>query len=135
MSLDEVTVELLRKHKRDCAQQLLRLGLPLTGREFLFSRVPDRSKPRDPSSISRRYCRLMRKLGVDSELRQLRHYSATELLTASVDLRTVAGRLGHGDGATTLRHYAAWVRSADQQAAKTIGARMPLPPGHQRDAG
>ncbi len=26
------------------------------------------------------------------------HYSATELLTAGVDLRTVAGRLGHGGG-------------------------------------
>src|SRR4051794_13467251 len=39
----------------------------------------------------------------------LRHYSATELLAAGVDLRTVAGRLGHGGGgATTLRVYAAW---------------------------
>lgn len=52
------------------------------------------------------------------------HYSATELLTAGVDLRTVAGRLGHGDGTTTLRHYAAWVEFADQAAAATIGARM-----------
>jgi site-specific recombinase XerD len=48
------------------------------------------------------------KLGIDSHLHALRHYSATELLTAGVDLRTVAGRLGHGGGgATTLRVYAA----------------------------
>jgi hypothetical protein len=40
-------------------------------------------------------------------------------------LRTVAGRLGHGDGTTTLRHYAAWAGSADQTAANTIGSRMP----------
>ncbi len=67
----------------------------------------------------------MAKLGIDTVLKELRHYSATELLTAGVDLRTVAGRLGHGDGTTTLRHYAAWVGSADQAAATTIGARMP----------
>lgn len=37
----------------------------------------------------------------------LRHFSATELLAAGADLRTVAGRLGHGaGGATTLRGYA-----------------------------
>lgn len=132
LSLDEATAELVRQHKRDCAQQLLRLGLPLTGSEFAFSQAPDRSKPRDPSAVSHRYARLLRRLKIESELRQLRHYSATELLTAGVDLRTVAGRLGHGDGSTTLRHYAAWVRSADQQAAATIGARMPAPPGQVR---
>jgi integrase len=58
-------------------------------------------------------------------LKELRHYSATELLTADVDLRTVAGRLGHADGITTLRQYAAWVGSADQAAANTIGSLMP----------
>lgn len=71
----------------------------------------------------------MARLGVDTQLKELRHYSATELLTAGVDFRTVAGRLGHGDRTTTLRHYAAWVASADEAAASTIGSRMPMPPG------
>lgn len=58
----------------------------------------------------------------------LRHYSATELLTAGVDLRTVAGRLGHGSGgATTLRFYAAWVSEADHRAADAIGNLMSRP--------
>jgi hypothetical protein len=36
-------------------------------------------------------------------MHSLRHYSATELIAAGVDVRTVAGRLGHGSGgATTL---------------------------------
>jgi integrase len=49
------------------------------------------------------------RLGIGSHLHALRHYSATELLAAGVDLRTVAGRLGHaGGGTTTLRVYAAW---------------------------
>jgi integrase len=57
-----------------------------------------------------------------------RHYSATELLTAGVDLRTVAGRLGHGGGgATTLRVYAAWVGESDRRAAEILGSRMTRP--------
>jgi integrase len=125
VSIDEPTVELLRKHKDDCTHRMFLLGLPLTDDTWLFSAQPDLTKPRDPSAVTRRYSRLASKLGIDTQLKQLRHYSATELLTAGVDLRTVARRLGHGDGTTTLRHYAAWVGSADQAAAKTIGSRMP----------
>jgi site-specific recombinase XerD len=41
------------------------------------------------------------------------HYSATELITAGVDIRTVAGRLSHdGGGTTTLKVYAASVTAA-----------------------
>jgi hypothetical protein len=46
-----------------------------------------------------------------------------------VDIRTVAGRLGHGGGGTTtLRVYAAWVSELDQRAAGNLGARMPARP-------
>ncbi|MGH3567878.1 MAG: site-specific integrase [Pseudonocardia sp.] len=123
VSIDASTVELLRQHREDTAA---RLGmLTLTGRTWMFSAAPDMSRPRDPASLTRRYGRLVAKLGIDTVLKELRHYSATELLTAGVDLRTVAGRLGHGDGTTTLRHYAAWVGSADTAAAGIIGGRMP----------
>ena len=125
VSIDAPTVELLRQHREDCTARLALLGLVLTGRTWVFSATPDMSRPRDPASLTRRYGRLVAKLGVDTVLKELRHYSATELLTAGVDLRTVAGRLGHGDGMTTLRHYAARVGSADEAAASTIGARMP----------
>jgi integrase len=90
------------------------------------------SRPRDPASLTRRYGRLVAKLGIDTKLKELRHYSATELLTAGVDLRTVVGRLGHGDGTTTLRHYAAWVGSADQAAASVLAGRMPPVPASWR---
>jgi len=65
------------------------------------------------------------KLGIDTHLHALRHYSATELIAAGVDLRTVAGRLGHGDGTTTMRVYAAWVAAAGDDAAEIMAARMP----------
>lgn len=134
LSLHEDTVTLLRQYKADCTLQLQSLGLMLTGKTWVFSAKPDLSQPRDPSSMTRRYSRLVAQLGIKTQLKELRHYSATELLTAGVDLRTVAGRLGHGDGTTTLRHYAAWVGAADQEAAATIDSRMPKLP-NKRTAG
>jgi integrase len=125
ISLDTPTVDLLRAYREDCAARLAILGLEVTGWTWVFSATSDMSRPRDPASLTRRYGRLVAKLGIDTALKELRHYSATELLTSGVDLRTVAGRLGHGDGTTTLRHYAAWVGSADEVAANKIGARMP----------
>jgi len=70
-------------------------------------------------------------------LHQLRHYSATELISAGVDVRTVAGRLGHvGGGTTTLRVDSAWVAEANQRAAHSLGARMPgLPVAAEDDGG
>lgn len=75
---------------------------------------------------------MVAKLGIDTHLHALRHYSATELLTAGVDLRTVSGRLGHADGTTTLRHYAAWVNAADQQAAGILTAGLARGPRSAR---
>jgi hypothetical protein len=60
-------------------------------------------------------------------LHKLRHYSATELIRAGVDVRTVAGRLGHADGGTTLAYYAAWVCEADQRASRILMGQLPLP--------
>ena len=53
-------------------------------------------------------------------LHDLRHFQATELIAAGVDVRTVAGRLGHADPSTTLRIYAAFMEPADQGAARVI---------------
>jgi integrase len=63
-----------------------------------------------------------------TRLHSLRHYSATELVAAGVDIRTVAGRLGHGSGgATTLKVYAGWVDEAHRRAAETMAAVLPTP--------
>ena len=127
LGLDQATVDLLRARREACERRLVIGGAPLEPYHLAFSASPDLLKPRDPSSMTRRYKRLANKLSIDSHLHALRHYSATELLTAGVDLRTVAGRLGHGDGTTTLRHYAAWVAAADQQAASVVSSRLPKP--------
>ena len=85
-----------------------------------------------PASLTQRYERMAASLGIRTTLHKLRHYSATELIAAGVDVRTIAGRLGQSGGsATTLRVYAAWVSEADQRAARSLAGRMPPRPRHQ----
>lgn len=125
LNVDQATLDLLVSRRTSCERLLALAGVDLRPDHLVFSASLDLLRPRDPSSMTRRYKRLAEKIGIESHLHELRHYSATELLTAGVDLRTVAGRLGHGDGTTTLRHYAAWVTKADEQAASIVSARLP----------
>jgi len=97
ITLDAETVALLIEHRVRCAEILAKGGAELTGDHFVFSADPARTKPRNPDGISDRYRRMAEHLGIDTHIHALRHYSATELLSSGVDLRTVAGRLGHGD--------------------------------------
>ncbi len=126
IALDDETVEILKAHRQRWLGRLLALGVDdLAGIAFVFSYQPDASTPMHPDSLTHRYGRLATRLGIDTHLHALRHYSATELLAAGFDLRTVAGRLGHGGGgATTLRVYAAWSAATDQRAAAFLGERL-----------
>lgn len=129
IALDENTVTLLRAYRQQCEADATALGVTLAARARVFSASADHSMWLKPSSVSQRYRRMCARLGWDMNIHQLRHYSATELITAGVDVRTVAGRLGHGGGgSTTLRVYSAWVSEADQKAAGTFTVRMPTPP-------
>lgn len=128
ISLDGATAEVLAAHHGEYADDVRQVGEEPTGRAYLFSHAPMRDRPYHPDAVTHRYTNMCGRLGIDSHLHALRHYSATELLTAGVDLRTVAGRLGHsGGGATTLRVYAAWVGAADRSAAELLGSRLKRP--------
>ena len=125
IALDSATVELLKAHLERVDTDLANLELPPDPEAFLFSPAPDHSRPWHPDSVSHRYKRMVTALGINTSLHKLRHYNATQLVAAGVDLRTVAGRLGHaGGGTTTLRAYSAWVSEADERAARTISESL-----------
>jgi integrase len=129
IALDPYTMGLLAEHRDRIAERCASLGTELSPDAFLFSQAPDNSAPLQPRAVTQRYRRMAIRLKLRStRIHALRHYSATELLAAGVDLRTVAGRLGHGSGGvTTLRAYAAWVEQADRRAAETIAQVIPKP--------
>jgi integrase len=129
VTIDPGTVAALVEHRQRCEERCAALGLDLSPDAFVFSLLPDGSTHLKPSSLTQRYSRMADRLGIDTHLHNLRHYSATELIAAGVDVRTVAGRLGHGGGGTTtLRVYAAWVAEADQRAAQGLADRLPPRP-------
>ncbi|MEV0290649.1 tyrosine-type recombinase/integrase [Kribbella sp. NPDC050820] len=127
--LDEETTGILREHRALAEAQAEELGVKMDDRGYVFSLAPNHGTFLDPSTTTHRFERMARRLRIDSTLHKLRHYSATELLNAGVNIRAVAGRLGHGGGgATTLRVYAAWLAEADQRAAPALAGRMPARP-------
>jgi integrase len=124
--LDDETVSVIREHLARCQEQGAAVDVALPRTAYVFSPEADGSRFMDPGAISHRYDRMAKRLKIGTTLHKLRHYSATELINAGVDVRTVAGRLGHGGGgATTLRVYAAWLSEADQRAAAALSGRMP----------
>src|SRR6266516_5572026 len=125
IALDPETVDVLRVHRGRHDDAARAVGVEPTDEAFLFSNEVLHDRPCSPHGVSHRSSAMCAKLGIDSHLHAMRHYSATELLAAGVDLRTVAGRLGHaGGGTTTLRVYAAWVSESDRRAAEILGGRM-----------
>jgi len=128
ISLDQQTVALLSAYRDNAEKEIAQLGERLGPQAHIFSSDPDGARPLRPSSVTQRYRRMCARLDWTMHLHELRHYSATELIAAGVDVRTVAGRLGHsGGGSTTLRVYSAWRPEADHRAANTVADRLPSP--------
>ncbi len=88
---------------------------------YIFT--PDGMSAWRPDSVSARWARVRDLAGVTRAIRlhDLRHWQATQLLDSGVPLPTVAARLGHASGTTTLRIYAHRTAGADTQAAEVIG--------------
>ncbi len=132
VALAPETIEVLRELHDRYVERLAQLDADADPADYVFSPEVDNSRGYRPDTITQRYGRLTARLGITSHIHALRHYSATELINAGVDVRTVAGRLGHGGGGTTtLRVYAAWLSESDQRAAGTLAARMPPRPAAQ----
>jgi integrase len=129
VALDATTVEILRAHGARYEERTVALGATASEDAFVFSLAPDNSTFLIPESVTQRYGRLVERLDIETTLHALRHYSATEMISAGVDVRTVAGRLGHsGGGITTLRVYSAWREEADQRAAAGFATWLPNQP-------
>jgi Phage integrase family len=124
VTLDEVTVEVLAEHKACCEQRAAVCGVAVDAKGFVFSTSPDGTQPLLPNTVSGRVSQLSKRLGLAVNLRDLRHYAATEMLTNGVDLRTTAGRLGHG-GSTTLKVYTHFLPAPDLRAAQVLAKSLP----------
>ncbi|TCO58336.1 site-specific integrase [Actinocrispum wychmicini] len=124
--LDPDTTNLLAAYLNHRRHQAAARRITSAPNAFLFSHTPDGSTCIAPNTLSQLFRRHTTRLGIHTTLHKLRHYHATELILAGVDLRTVASRLGHSDSAMTLNSYTAWINEADQRASTLLTNRLPL---------
>jgi integrase len=122
VTIDEETAALLVAHRHACQALASKCGASISVKSFLFSHEVDFARPWRPNYATLAFGRLRDELGLDGvKLHHLRHFSATQLLSAGVDIRTVSGRLGHANASTTLDFYAQFLQAADERAADALG--------------
>jgi integrase len=122
VSLDPTTAAALDEHRCFMTDRAAQCCVVLSPAAFVFSDAADGSEPWRPDSTTRRFAQLRARCGLPAvRLHDLRHYVATTLLTAGVDVRTVAGRLGHRNASTTLNVYSHFLEPADRDAADALG--------------
>jgi integrase len=124
VSADPLTCELLGDYLTRRRVAMTALGVEVPRDAYVSSPDPAGAAPWNPDTMTHRYRKYADRVGIASSLKETRHYSATQLLTAGVDLKTVAGRLGHAEASTTLRFYAQFARPADQRAATVIPTQL-----------
>lgn len=125
IALDIGTVDALSEHRARCEKTAAACGVALGTDGYVFSYEADGSAPWQPNSATQRFARLRSRVGLEHvRLHDMRHYVATRLIAAGVSVRTVSGRLGHSNSATTLNIYSHFVEATDQDAADLLGALL-----------
>jgi integrase len=122
VALDDVGVSLLEHHRVRVDEWAQAAGVVVQPNGYVFSHAPDASKPFRPDNVTGFFTRVRNSLGLrEVSLHDLRHFTATQLIGAGVDVRTVAGRLGHSDPSVTLRVYSHALEERDRAAAEVMG--------------
>ncbi|MEX1008548.1 MAG: site-specific integrase [Acidimicrobiia bacterium] len=121
VSLTIHAVEALRDHRTRAELAAIGAAREFAAADHIFTNDAQAQRPWRPELITRRWERLRTRAQLPHVcIHDLRHFVATELLTAGIDVRTVANRLGHARTSTTLDIYWAWVPARDRDAARHL---------------
>jgi integrase len=132
IALDPGTLAVLAEQRTAAQVRAKAADAELVPTAYVFSAEPDGRIPWTPTTVTKWFRSACDAVGIESvRLHDLRHFAATRLLAAGVPVRTVSGRLGHTNAATTLTVYAHFLEASDQAAAAVMGGllRDPHPGG------
>jgi integrase len=118
VKLSSDAVAMLVAHEKRCLEQRLKIGQG--GRpQFIFGTLEDTL--RSPNALTRHWHRALDLAGLPMvSFHSLRHYHASTLIRAGVDILTISRRLGHSTAAITLNVYGHLSEGADAAAALAI---------------
>lgn len=137
VALDDVGIAVLTRHRQLVEEHADLARTKIVDDPFVFSPELDGSLPFRPDTVTSFFIRVRDELGLAGlRLHDLRHFTATQLIGMGVDIRTVAGRLGHSDPSLTLRTYSHVLEQRDRAAAALMGQILrPLDPTTPQGAG
>ncbi|MGH9096963.1 MAG: tyrosine-type recombinase/integrase [Acidimicrobiales bacterium] len=117
----------LATHRKKVDARAQAIGCDLSPEAYVWSQAGDSLTPWKPNRVTDAFRTHRKRVKLEHvNFHHLRHFSATTLAGAGVDVRTIAGRLGHANPAITLRTYAHFLEATDRQAAQVMG-RLSLP--------
>jgi integrase len=125
--LDALSLTVLANHRAKVDDWAEAAEVTLDHDAYVLSHDPSGREPVKPDTITEGFRSLTNRAGVKLRFHDLRHFTATQLIGAGVDVRTVAERLGHADPNITLRTYAAAIEERGRQAAAVMGALVAPP--------
>jgi len=125
VALSATVIDELRAHRRERAQQLLKLGVALTDDDLVIAHADNSIVP--PIWVSQQWARTIRKTKL-AHLRfhDLRHAHATHLLANGINPKIASERLGHSRVGITLDLYSHVMPGMQEDAAAMVDAQLQL---------
>lgn len=132
VSLPAVAVEALRNHKFKQTEERMVFGEEYQGNDLVFCAI--QGQPLNPSNLRRSFKRLLTDAGLpEIRIHDLRHTHATMLLSAGVNLKLVADRLGHSTTRMTADTYSHVLPRMRDEVAATVDKIFSPPEGLQTE--
>ena len=105
VSLDPVTVEIMKDHRKRQFEERLKAGSLWSETGYIFA--TEFGEPINYGTPTQLFTKIKNLLNLpDQRFHDLRHFHATQLLKAGTPLHVVAHRLGHRDPMVTATTYA-----------------------------
>lgn len=122
IALDPSTVAVLAAHRSAMESRAIACEVSLAADSYIWSQDASCAVPFRPNRVTDAFRTARKQVGLpDIDFHHLRHFAATTLAGAGIDVRTIAGRLGHANPAITLKTYAHFLEAADRDAAEVMG--------------
>src|SRR5262249_46730427 len=119
VALPATLVEELRCHRAKQAQELLQVGIGLTGDTHVVAQAD--GSPLRPNSLTHGFADFLAERGLKRvRLHDLRHSHATHMLAAGVHPKVASERLGHSKVGITLDLYSHVLPGMQAEAAAAV---------------